>query len=132
MVSTLLDGATLISGKNLVTGEDASRLVAFAGLVGPAGGAHFRAGGNVLEGLGDVAGGSATVREALDGAVKWLGEGYTEFRKNIFRSKDGTRQFRMQPSDLTDKKQGPHVHFESIGPDGRKITENSHVKLKDK
>ena len=131
VVSTLLDAATVVSGKNVVTGEDASRLVALAGLVSPAGGGQLRAGGKILDGLGDVAGGSATARQALDGAVKWLGEGYTEFRKNIFRSADGSRQFRMQPSDLTSKKQGPHVHFESIGPDGRKITENSHVKLED-
>jgi len=40
---------------------------------------------------------------------------------------DNTRQFRMTTSDLSDVRQGVHVHFESIGPDGRTITENSHV-----
>ena len=91
----------------------------------------LRAAGKLIKGLGNIDGGTATVREVLDGAVKWLGEGYTEFRKNVFRSKDGTRQFRMQPSDLHHN-QGSHVHFESIGPDGRKVLENSHVKLRDK
>jgi hypothetical protein len=34
----------------------------------------------------------------------------------------------MTPSDLGAR--NPHVHFESIGPDGREITENAHVYLK--
>jgi hypothetical protein len=48
VVSTLLDAATLVSGKNLVTGEDGSRLVALAGLASPAGGGQLRAGGSLL------------------------------------------------------------------------------------
>ena len=53
VVSTLLDAATLISGKNIVTGEDGNRLVALAGLVTPAGGGHFRAGGNLVGAISD-------------------------------------------------------------------------------
>jgi hypothetical protein len=33
----------------------------------------------------------------------------------------------MTASDLLDPVQGPHVHFEVLGPDGRTIIENSHV-----
>jgi hypothetical protein len=51
VVSTLLDAATLVTGKNLVTGEDASRVVALAGLVSPAGGGQLRAGGNLLDAI---------------------------------------------------------------------------------
>lgn len=35
----------------------------------------------------------------------------------------------MTDSDLTDPKQGPHVHFEPVDSDGRTILENSHVLL---
>jgi hypothetical protein len=52
-LSTLLDAATLISGKNLVTGEDGSRLVALVGLASPAGGGHLRASGNVVGAIAD-------------------------------------------------------------------------------
>lgn len=54
VVSTLLDAATVISGKNLVTGEDASRLVAFAGLVSPAGGGQIRGGSKLLGAAADA------------------------------------------------------------------------------
>ena len=36
---------------------------------------------------------------------------------------------RMTTSDLLDATQGPHVHYEAIGPDGRIIIENSHVQI---
>lgn len=36
----------------------------------------------------------------------------------------------MTTSDLLDKKQGPHIHFEAIGKDGREILENSHVRIR--
>jgi RHS repeat-associated protein len=48
IASTLLDAATLITGRNLVTGEDAGRLVALAGLVTPAGGGQIRAAGKLI------------------------------------------------------------------------------------
>jgi len=91
----------------------------------------FSGGTARVGGLGNVSGGSATVGEALDGAVRWLGDKYRQIRSGVFRSADGTRQFRMRTGDLTDPRQGSHVHFESIGPDGRKIVENSHVQIKD-
>jgi hypothetical protein len=77
----------------------------------------------------NVQGGVAAADDALRGAGKWLGEGYTEIAPGVFRSKDGLRQFRMTASDLADPKLGPHVHFEAIAPDGRTIIENSHVLL---
>jgi hypothetical protein len=129
-VSTGIDVATVLSGQNPLTGERVGlvgRGVALAGVLTPLSGGQVR---GVARGLGDISGGSATVEEALEGGIKWLGDNYREISNGVFRSKDGTRQFRMKIGDLTDAKQGPHVHFESIGPDGRRITENSHVKLK--
>jgi hypothetical protein len=79
----------------------------------------------------NVAGGTATVRQVLKGADRWLGKGYKEIASGVFRSADGRRQFRMRTSDLLDPRQGPHVHFESIGLDGRTRLENSHVLLSD-
>lgn len=80
-------------------------------------------------GPGNVAGGNTTVENALTQAEVWLGPGYEEIAPGVYRSADDLRQFRMTTSDLTDPIQGPHVHFESIGPDGRTIIENSHVGL---
>jgi len=89
-------------------------------------------GGEVLKGaklLKNVAAGAATADEVLKGAERWLGAGYREIDNGVFRSADGARQFRMTASDLAHK--SPHVHFESIGPDGKKITQNAHVDLTD-
>jgi hypothetical protein len=77
----------------------------------------------------NVQSGIANADGALRGAEQWLGEGYREIVPGVFRSKDGLRQFRMTNSDLADPRLGPHVHFESIAPDGRTIIENSHVLL---
>lgn len=77
----------------------------------------------------NVDGGQLTESAALDQAERWLGSGHREIAPGVFRSKDNLRQFRMTTSDLTDPVQGPHVHFESIGPNGRDIIENSHVWL---
>lgn len=89
-------------------------------------------GGEALKGaklLKNVHGGFATVNEALASAEKWLGQGYREIDNGVFRSADGARQFRMTAADLGHK--NPHVHFEAIGPDGKKIVQNSHVYLTD-
>jgi RHS repeat-associated protein len=82
-------------------------------------------------GLGNIGGGSTSVENALAQADKYLGPGSKEIAPGVFRSADGTRQFRMTTSDITGAHGniGPHVHFESIGADGRTITENSHVGL---
>jgi len=88
-------------------------------------------GGEAFKGaklLKNVHGGFATPDEALRGAERWLGEGYQELDKGVFRSKDGIRQFRMTVHDLTDSKKGAHVHFESVGKDG-KVIQNAHVYL---
>ena len=77
----------------------------------------------------NVSGGELTEDQALHAAQEWLGSGYREIAPGVYRSADGTRQFRMTASDLTDPRQGPHVHFEVIGPDGREIIENDHVLL---
>ncbi|MFO0729836.1 MAG: RHS repeat-associated core domain-containing protein [Nitrospiraceae bacterium] len=83
----------------------------------------------VSKGLGNVAGGATTVESALVHGEKWLGPGYREIAPGVFRSADDTRQFRMTTRDLTDPIQGPHVHFESIGANGRTILESSHVTI---
>lgn len=80
-----------------------------------------------IRGLGNVNSGTATVSDALSAAKRYLGEGYNEIAPGVFRSADNLRQFRMTTSDLLDAQ--PHVHFESIGPDGGTILENGHVIL---
>jgi len=79
----------------------------------------------------NVGGGEITAADAMSQAETWLGPGYKEIAPGVYRSADGLRQFRMTDSDLLDLIQGPHVHFESIGPDGRVIVENSHVGITD-
>jgi hypothetical protein len=81
----------------------------------------------VATGLGHIGGGAATAEQVLAQAQRWLGQGYREIAPGVYRSADNTRQFRMTLSDLTDVRQGAHVHFEAIGADGRTILENSHV-----
>lgn len=94
-------------------------------------GASFFDGEGELElgakGFGEIAGGG-TLRgeDVLSAGERWLGEGYREIAPGVYRSADGTRQFRMTPADLGDSQ--PHVHFEYIRPDGR--TENAHGHLK--
>jgi hypothetical protein len=83
--------------------------------------------GSVVKGFGNVGGGKLTVEKVLEFAEKWLGKGYKEIAEGVFRSADGKRQFRMTVNDLLDPRQGPHVHFEVIGPNGREIVENSLV-----
>jgi hypothetical protein len=79
--------------------------------------------------LGNVGGGTVTAGRVLDDAQAWLGAGYREIAPGVFRSADGTRQFRMTTRDLSSP--DPHVHFESIAPNGRTILENSRVDLVD-
>lgn len=86
--------------------------------------------GSVVK-FGDISGGRITVKKALEMGEKWLGPGYKEIAEGVFRSADNLRQFRMTEADLLDLRQGVHVHFESIGSNGREIMENSHVYLID-
>lgn len=83
------------------------------------------------QGLWNIGGGDGTMEEILRNAERWLGPGYKHLGPGRYRSEDNTRQFRMRDGDLTDSKQGPHVHFECIGPNGRDIIENSHVNILD-
>jgi hypothetical protein len=62
-----------------------------------------------------------TEDNVLDAADDWLGDEYMEMGKpgsGVFRSADGSRQFRFTMADLegTHGDQGPHVHFESLDP----------------
>jgi len=79
----------------------------------------------------NVSGGALNTDDALKYADDYLGPGYKEIYPGVYRSADNARQFRMTTGDLVDPKQGPHVHFEVIGPDGKKIIVNFHVELKD-
>ena len=69
------------------------------------------------KGMGNIPGGEASIDQVLSGAVRWLGEGYREIGPGVFRSADGTRQFRMvYPNDLAPRIGSPHVNFEYINP----------------
>ena len=80
--------------------------------------------------LRNVHGGEVTVTEALVGAEKWLGPGYKEIAPGVFGSADNLRQVRMTDADILAKR--PHMNFEAVGPDGKKLVENMHLYLKDK
>jgi len=77
--------------------------------------------------------------EALDAGEQWVGEGYNEMGPSgsgVFRSADGTKQFRMTDADLDGAHGdiGSHVHFERVNPNraGRAAIEgNNHVELLD-
>ena len=100
------------------------------GKVGKYGGKALKYGDEanaLVKGTRQVSGGVTSAENALRQGEKWLGSGYKEIAPGVFRSADNTKQFRMTTGDLLDPKQGQHVHFESIGADGRTILENSHV-----
>jgi|HubBroStandDraft_3_1064219.scaffolds.fasta_scaffold01115_3 RHS repeat-associated protein len=86
-------------------------------------GKFMKLGGKTLE----LFSGYATEKTVLEAAEKWLGAGYKEIAEGVFRSADDARQFRMTTGDLTDI--NPHVHFESVAPNGRDFFENGHVYL---
>ena len=65
--------------------------------------------------------------EASGTLIAWETIHLENIGPDVFRSADGTRQFRMRTSDLTNRRRGPHVHFEAISPDGRGIIENAHI-----
>ena len=154
-VQNLIDGTTVSRATALVErlSTDENALAEFGGMIGfnvvfargvglgaafstevgtaPAAQAGAKGAANVtqpvVKGFSNIGGGATTAEQTLSQAQKWLGQGYKEIAPGVYRSADNTRQFRMTVSDLTDLKQGPHVHFEAIGPDGRTIIENSHV-----
>jgi hypothetical protein len=77
---------------------------------------------------------SLTVNEALDAAVNFLGPGYTELGRRgsgVFRSADGTRQFRIDKNSVLGNHAPnvPHVHFEMYAPGARSPFVNNHVPI---
>ena len=72
-LSTVLDAATVVTGKNLVTGEQVGmggRALAFAGLVTPASGGELRGVGKIVAGLTERFG--APVTRALKNGASQL------------------------------------------------------------
>ncbi|MDP2345174.1 MAG: polymorphic toxin-type HINT domain-containing protein [Deltaproteobacteria bacterium] len=73
--------------------------------------------------------------QALKTGADWVGPGYKEVGGNgtgVFRSADGTRQFRIDNGSISGSHGsiGPHVHLETVNPNrsGRAaITVNNHV-----
>jgi RHS repeat-associated protein len=97
------------------------------------------AGKSGIKGLGNI-GSHSQIKpgDALKHGQTWLGRGYKEIGpkgSGVFRSADGTRQFRMTSGDLNPKGHGAksglgsHVHFEALDARGR-IIENLHIPLK--
>jgi RHS repeat-associated protein len=141
VIPTALDvGATVATFADPESdGGERATMVALTvvGAIDPIGGGYaaIRSGGRGGRPPGtptrQTQGGKATPGQALSGAEEYLGKGYTEIAPGVYRSADGQRQFRMTDSDLTGTHgdMGSHVHFESIGGNGRDILENSHVQI---
>lgn len=74
-----------------------------------------------------------TVDRALTTGQRFVGEGYREIAPGVFRSADGTRQFRMTDSDITGAhgRIGSHVHFEKFDPITGEQIKNIHTPLID-
>jgi RHS repeat-associated protein len=87
-----------------------------------------------VRGLGNIGNhGPMRADEALRHGQTWLGKGYKEVGpkgSGVFRSADGTRQFRMTNADLAGShgNMGSHIHFEALDARG-KVIENLHVPL---
>ena len=118
---------------NVLAGADAA-LATIGGAIsspGAAGPAAAAGGLAVARGAGEFEGGALAAHEALNSAEAWLGNGYKEIANGVFRSADNARQFRMTASDLfKDLDKGMHVHFESIGANGKQILESTWVRIK--
>ena len=75
---------------------------------------------------------SLTADEALTAGERWVGSGYTELGKpgsGVFRSADGTRQFRIDNGSITGAHSPgvPHVHLETISPGSKVPVANNHI-----
>lgn len=73
-----------------------------------------------------------TADEALTAGERFVGPGYKEIGKpgsGVFRSADGTKQFRMDNNSLQGNHAPnvPHVHLETYAPGARKPTVNNHI-----
>ncbi|WP_162932998.1 filamentous hemagglutinin N-terminal domain-containing protein [Roseovarius sp. EL26] len=69
--------------------------------------------------------------EALETGLKWLGDGYREIAPGVFRNADNSRQFRIDSNSLAGNHAPnvPHLHLETVAPNGRTITANNHIPL---
>jgi hypothetical protein len=72
--------------------------------------------------------------EALTAGERWVGPGYTELGKpgsGVFRSADGTRQFRIDTGSITGAHSPgvPHVHLETIVPGSPVPIVNNHIPI---
>lgn len=77
-----------------------------------------------------------TADEALEAGQKFLGNNYKEIGKpgsGVFRSADGTRQFRMDNGSLSGSHSPnkPHVHLEAYKPGSNKPIVNNHIPFVD-
>ncbi|MFC3188226.1 hypothetical protein ACFOD0_15260, partial [Shewanella intestini] len=77
-----------------------------------------------------------TADEALEAGQQFLGKNYTEIGKpgsGVFRSADGTKQFRMDNGSLSGSHapNKPHVHLEIYKPGSNKPTVNNHIPFVD-
>jgi RHS repeat-associated protein len=75
-----------------------------------------------------------TADEALTAGERWVGSGYTEIGKpgsGVFRSADGTRQFRIDNGSITGAHSPgvPHVHLETIAPGSKVPVVNNHIPI---
>jgi len=73
-----------------------------------------------------------TADEALEAGEKFLGPNYQEIGgsgSGVFRSTDGTRQFRIDPESISGNHNPfePHVHLEVLNPGATKPHINNHV-----
>jgi hypothetical protein len=73
-----------------------------------------------------------TADEALTAGERWVGPGYSELGKpgsGVFRSADGTRQFRIDNGSITGAHSPgvPHVHLETISPGSKVPVANNHI-----
>ena len=74
--------------------------------------------------------------EALNAGEQFVGKGYTEIGKpgsGVFRSADGTRQFRIDDNSIRGNHAPgvPHVHLETYSPGSTKPTANNHIPFND-
>ena len=70
--------------------------------------------------------------ELLQAVEKFIGPGYKEIGKlgsGVFRSADGTRQFRIDSNSLSGSHAPgvPHGHLETYAPSAAKPTANNHI-----
>jgi hypothetical protein len=71
--------------------------------------------------------------EATEMGLKWLGDGYKELDRGVYRSMDNFRQFRMDGNSLDGAHAPfvPHVHLETYTKSTGKFDVNNHIRLSD-